>query len=1110
MPGPTQTPVKKNPFVLTPDELKANAPRHGTQQPEVNPFILSDEDFQKQNIKKKDGTTDSGTPSAPTLSPDGAPSTSDINQAQAAFNNKQLTPEAANVLQQTDHNNDSGLVGLNPEQTKTYIDAHNAPSISDLTNKTYNILSTSIPTSTDPKINASRQQLLSAVKNGDQGAITTAKNFINTGIQKQISDIKSEATKYSTPFGGTGTQTIFEPSEAQKNQIAALEKQASDVTSTLNDYAINSAANQKEIQTQVRAEVAGVQRGSTPNIAAEDLGKTIEKVNGGLPNPNGNLQYERQKAGFEALINNKQLKYNDLYVNGTKTKNQTLLDQAQKEKAEIETLKSRANNLIDQFPDVAVTQVARAIGDEISETHPRNMIISKSDVLESAQRLEKQYPGFMAKYGKQINTVAQSEGEGLFGMFNEGLVPKGGFTGGLDKGLQDLQYGGASFVAKRLGDTQTGEFAEHMMESPVSRGTKRSGETFTKIVYDVNGQAFKEKSNEDYGKINWNSGPRFAGQSLPGLAEWVLAEEATGGLVTAALVKGTKALNTVGRGVNAVTNALIGSEEAGAGFNAISQTAKQLENIKRTTGLVGASYRTGYDANHKLAESLIDDNSSDGEAKKNVFAHLTTLMTAGAFKLVGISPGKFIEGAVTKSIAPDIINALEDNGFKQLPKNKLQDLMVNTIIPKVKTFAVEQFKSIGEGGKVAAAQLADTKVKEFISQVINPEKANATTIDENIKSFTQQTLFMGLLGLPKSIVGGITSPTFKDALYEIGTRAPIYIERINQSIANGDVSTERGNQMIAAAKTMGEEVAKAQFGTTDDGHLMTVGQKRDLAVQQFRKRAAAGYKEAGIEVEQEKVNSDAEDQIKTIKSQNTQLPLEETEAFQTAVEVDKEGNEIEKPKIINEIHPDGKYRYMKNGRETITTGTELLAHIPDSEEPIIIKGEGRAAGETTETDNPETDNTEVADKAKKLFLEQVADGTVKTPYKNLLEKDPSQVDAVIQELGHQIEVGGNESQLLKDGYSQETVNAIKEATGNTEPEFELPPVEEEKPTEVTPEKLTDLRTPEESTKLIDQELDKKAGRKLVSVGNERVRAEDEVSRLKKKHSDLEKIINGCL
>lgn len=1105
MPGPTQQPpVKKNRFILDDNDLKTATKSVHTEQPKANPFVLSDEDL--QNVKKKDGTIDSGTTSAPTSLPDAAPSTNDINQAQAAFNNKQLTPEAASILQQTDHNNDSGLVGLNPEQTKTYIDAHNAPSISDLTNKTYNILAASIPTSTDPKINTSRQQLLSAVKNGDQGAITTAKNFINTGIQKQISDIKNEATKYSTPFGGTGTQTIFEPSETQKQQIAALEKQASDVTGTLNEYAINAAANQKEVQTQVKAEVAGSQRGSTPNIAAEDLGKTIEKVNGGLPNPNGNIQYERQKAGFEALINNKQLKINDLTTNGLKSKNQALLQEADKQKAELATLKSRADNLINQFPDVAVTQVARAIGDEIAETHPRNMVISKSDVLESAQRIESKYPGFLSKYGKQISSVAESEGEGLFGMFKEGLVPKGGFTGGFNTGANELMYGAGGFVAKALGDTDTQEFAEKMSQSPVSRGTKGSGETPTKVVYDNNGQAFKEKPNEDYGKINWNSGPRYAGQSLPGLAEWVVAEEATAGLATAGLVGTTKALNTVGRGVNSFTNAIIGSEEANAGFNAISQTTKQLENFKRTTGLIGASYITSFDANHKLAESLIDDNSSEGEAKKNALANMFTLMTAGAFKLVGYSPSKFAENAITKAIAPDILNALEDNGFKQLPKNKVEDLMKNIVIPKAKTFAVEAAKSIGEGTKVASAQLADTKVKEFVSQVINPEKANATSIDENIKSFTQQALFMGLIGLPKSIVGGITSPTFKDALYEIGTRAPQYIERINESIANGDISPERGNQMIAAAKTMGEEVAKAQFGTTDDGHLMTVGQKRDLAVQQFRKRAAAGYKEAGIDIEQEKVNSDAEDQIKNIKSQNTQLPLEETEAFQTAVEVDKEGNEIEKPKIINEIHPDGKYRYMKNGRETITTGTELLAHIPDSEEPIIIRGEGKAAGETI----PETDNTEVADKAKKLFLEQVADGTVKTPYKNLLEKDPSQVDAVIQELGHQIEVGGNESQLLKDGYSQETVNAIKEATGNTEPEFELPKVEEEKPTEVTPEKLSDLRTAEDSNKLIDQELDKKAGRKLVSIGNERVRAEDAVSRLKKKHSDLEKIINGCL
>jgi hypothetical protein len=1010
MPGPQQPPVKKNRFILDDNDIKTAPKTAPTQQPKSNPFVLDDSDL--QNVKKKDGTTDSGIPSAPTSSPDGGPSTGDINLAQAAFNNKQLTPEAASVLQQTDHNNDSGLVGLTPEQTKTYIDAHNAPSISDLTNKTYNILSTAIPASTDPKINAGRQQLLSAVKNGDQGAITTAKNFINTGIQKQINDILQTSASIAT-------HGIPNPTQEQKDQIAVLKKQAADVTGTLNEYAINSAANQKEVQTQVKAEVSGVQRGSTPNIAAEDLGKTIEKVNGGLPNPNGNLQYERQKAGFEALINNKQLKINDLTTNGLKSKNQALLQEAEKQKSELETLKSRADNLINQFPDVAVTQVARAIGDEISETHPRNMVISKSDVLESAQRIEAQHPGFMAKYGKQINTVAESEGEGLFGMFKEGFVPKGGFTGGFNTGANELMYGGADFVAKRLGDTQTADFAEQMMESPVSRGTKRSGETPTKVVYDNNGQAFKEKPNEDYGKINWNSGTRYVGQALPGLIGWVLPETA-----------GVKV-----------------AEVAGAG-----------KALQQTIGLITASAATGYDNNYKLAESLIDDKSTMGDAKKAAFATMTTLMTAGAFKLVGYSPTKFVENAVTKSIAPDIINALEENGYKQLPKNKLQDLMVNTIIPKVKTFSVEQAKAIGEGAKVAGAQLADTKVKEFISQVINPEKANATTVDENIKSFTQQALFMGLLGLPKSIVGGITSPTFKDALYEIGTRAPQYIERINQSIANGDISPERGNQMIAAAKTMGEEVEKAQYGTTDDGHLMTVGQKRDLAVQQFRKRAAAGFAEQGLDVNTSKVNSDADDQIKNVKSQNTYLPLEKTEAFQTAVEVNKEGEEIGKPATLDEIHDNSEYRYSKNGRETTTSGLEFKAHIPDSEEAEILSNPTPPA--TTEKTPEENIST-----AKELLKEAVDDKKLPGIYGEIAAR-PENEEAVLKDISRQahgvdekgepLEGGPRADDMKKSGnFPPELVDAAMAAfpiESLKEPVVEKTNVE---PSEVKPEEKID-------------------------------------------------------
>ena len=788
-----------------------------------------------------------------------------------------------------DPTNNFGLKGFHPEGVKTYVQAHNGPKISDLYNQTYSIINEGIPPSTDTKVNGQRQQLMSAAKNGDQSAISTAKNLILTNLQKQVEKVKTESIKAA----GTTGATYFDPSPAQKEVLDGLNKKIQSTTNTLNDFAINAAANSKETQTQIKAEVSGSQRGSTPNIAAEDLGKQVEKIQGGLSNPNGNIQYERQRIGFETLINNKQLKINDLMMNGLKSKNQAMLSQAQKEQAEMEVLQNKAGNLINQFPDVATTQVARIIGDEIAESHPLNWVISKSDVLESAQRIEKKHPGFNAKYGKFINSVAESEGEGLFGQFKEGLVPKGGFSGGFNAGANDLMYGGAGFVAKVLGDKKTKEHTEAMQDSFVSKGTKGSGVTPTKVSYDDKGKAFVEKPNEDYGKINWNSGPRFAGQSLPGLAAWLAPETGAAGL----------------------------AELAGAGKAA-----------QTTFGLIAASYYTGYNDNYKLAESLIEDDSSMGTAKKVALANMTTLLTAGTFKLIGYSPSKFVENAMTKAIAPDILNALEESGYRQLPKNKVHDLLVNTILPKANAFSVETAKALGEGAKVSAAQVADTKINEFISKVINPNRANATTTDENIKSFVQQALFMTVVGTLagfKPAVAGFNTPMMKDAMYEIGTRAPQYIDRINAAVQDGTYTQEQANKMIQATKTIGEEVAKVQTAKNKDNLDLTIGQKTDIAVANFRKRMAEGLKDAGVDV---KISNDADQTIKDAQSKNTHLPLEETEAFKTANEVDKEGNEIGKPKSVEDIEGEKEYKYYKNGREETTSGPELISHLPESRE----------------------------------------------------------------------------------------------------------------------------------------------------------------------------------
>src|ERR1700722_10217626 len=862
-----------------------------TPKPQTEQSVSSKDDVMdllSGTVKKKD--TESESSATPFQST--SPSPENIINASDNLKNKKLTPEDITVLQQTDFGKQQGLINVNtPEQKKAYADAYNSPKTSELHDKVFDIVNSMYPKGNDPKQNEVRNTILTGLSKGDQPAIKNTKDAIVNSFQKKIDDIIK--TAQTTQWTGSPMGESYKLNDVQKKQIQDLKNQQQQVSQTFTDFAVNQMANSKEMSAQIKAEVSGKHYAVVPNVAAEDLGKAKEKLQGGLFNPEGNIQYARQSEGLKSIIEAKQMNVNDMMLQALKTKDPNLIKEVQKQQTEIGVYQNWLSNLDDMFPDVKVTKVAKFIGDEIAETNPRNMVISKSDVQESAQRLNAKYPGFIDKYGKEIGVVAESEGSGI-GMFKSGLVPKGGITGGIGTGIAEVMYSGAKTVSNIFGDDKTKQFAEGQEQKPDMKGTKFSGDTPAKVVYDNEGKALIEKPNEDYGKINFNSSTKFIGNSLANLSQWIVAE------------KGAVAVGEI----------------AGLGGEA-----------KSFAGLLGGSYATSYDANKEYANGLIDDNSSMGEANKTALASFLTVATAGVFHMVGYSPTKFVENAITKSVGNDALEMLEKNDWKVPPKSQVQEFLKDVVLPKVKAFGKNAVSSLSEGSKVGAATVADTKIKDFVSTVINPN-APVSDGDDNIKSFAQQTLFMSLLGMPKTVIEGFTSPSTKDAFYEIGARAPQYIDQINAKLDAGEYTQDQANQMISTAKTMWEEVAKAQLESTKDGLPLTVGQKKELALQNFRKRAAAAMEENGMDIPREKINNDADENIKNIKSQNTQLSLDETHAFKTAKEVDKDGGESgKKVASYEDINPDATYKWEDNdGKEVTGKGIKLLNELQNSKE----------------------------------------------------------------------------------------------------------------------------------------------------------------------------------
>src|SRR6185369_12161826 len=129
----------------------------------------------------------------------------------------------------------------------------------------------------------------------------------------------------------------------------------------------------------------------------------------------------------------------------------------------------------------------------------------------------------------------------------------------------------------------------------------------------------------------------------------------------------------------------------------------------------------------------------------------------------------------------------------------------------------------------------------------------------------------------------------------------------------GEYDSATGNQAISVVKTLEEEVNKVQNATTSDGAPLTLQQKRDIALAEFRKRTANQLADEGEPIDRAAVHSLANAEIEAIRTQNKNLSLTDTHAFQTAV-----GENGKKPDDLQEIenNPDRKYKYEDNdGKE---------------------------------------------------------------------------------------------------------------------------------------------------------------------------------------------------
>ncbi len=787
------------------------------------------------------------------------------------FENKKLTEEDVDVLATTKFGTEKGLdiVASSPASKKYFISAHNGEKESELIQKITPLLPQDNP------------QLSESIINGDINSLNQYKTDYLGALDKKIGDVENKHIVY-TSYGNYNSPLT----EEQKQYVNQLKAEKENAESVFHQYAQNAIVN-KRINLLM---AEGTPEGLEPGMLAKEIGKQIETDV--LPNKyfqqreevyqqfktfsllqkeaeelkdlpaafktdiderlktikdnqlyaKENIEYDRENIGLTAILRNLSMKVNDLISTGIATKDVDLLQKSNNLLDQYEQFKTAKDNLLDRYPDVGISQTAQILSDRISSKKGmRPVFISNKDISNAAAEEEKETGKFLEKYGKFINYV------------NPTSLPKGGLMGNMELGFEAIGQ-------KWFGDhTDLDDVVRSY--NPALKTTALSGGQPIQIAYDKEGKAYKEMDNENYQTWDFNNSMRVVGQGLPHLAEFILLERGIGGIAGLVGKAGVNTLSKVAQISSKLSKAPVTAEELAATREAL----KFSQGFKNTLGLTGAMYVTSYDQNRELADELIEGTNGKDEFKKDVLANALTLLSVAAFKAVGYSPSKAVQRSFAKGIAPDAMELLEKQGLEGLSKEATNKLFQDIVLPK----AQAAVKSLGVTLKGAAtgagAVVLDENMKGMLSSIVNPEKGKLPTAQEDIDSAISQVMLMTAVGLPGMVMGKTKSVLTKDALYEAGLRYPQFEGFINKEVANGKYTPEQANEMISIIKTMGQEAYKVQSETTDNGLPLTVKQKRDLAYNNFKVRAAKMLEEKGHDVRSGSVESEATKENNEIK-----------------------------------------------------------------------------------------------------------------------------------------------------------------------------------------------------------------------------------------------------
>jgi hypothetical protein len=997
-------------------------PANGKQQPQAKKPVIAKTDFNfdeafEAAVKKKDvpttGESGSGgsgvSPSTSTLPSEQKKTSSPFDfkrsvnngglgqvsqelRAQRNFESNKLTEEDVDILAPTQYGVEKGLANVvkSPAAKKYFVSAHNGLKESDLLKNITEYL---------PKESSELKQ---AVLSGNVDAVKAMKDHLTADIDSQINILDFEAYGDAT-----------DKAARIDSQLKVLKDKRTDIENSFNQYAQNQIIT-KRLNL---IEKEGTEEGLSEGALAKELGKQIERevypddyfskreevytqykmypllqqaVKGNEKNiPSSfrekinqslvtlkdnqlyakeNIEYDRENIGLNAIMENINMKANEFVSKGISDNDPELIKRGNDLLEKYDLFRDKKDNLIEKYPDVGIAQTAQILSDRLSSMNMRGF--RTSDAIKAAAATEEKETGqFLKKYGKFIDYVRPE------------MLPKGGL-------MQNLELGGEAIGNQIFGE---GTDLEEIVRTyqPGLKTTAASGGQPTKIAYDVNGKTYREMENENYNTWDFNNSMRVLGRGLPELAKFIILERGIGALAGLAGEAGVATLGRISQTASKFTKVPVTAEELAATREALRFS----KGFKDTMGLTGAMYITGYEQNRELADSLIEGNSGKDEYKKDVLANAMTLLSVAAFRMVGYSPSKTVQQAFSKGIMPDALTLIEKEGLQGLSKEETHKLFQDVILPKAQAMVKSLGANLKGGATAAGAMVLDENVKGLLSSIVNPEVGDLPTAQEDIDTAISQIMLMTAAGLPGMMMAKTSGTLSKDAMYEAGLRAPQFEGLINRGVESGRYTQVQANEMISVLKTMGEEAYKVQNETTNDGLPLTVKQKRDIAFNNFKVRAAKMLEEKGHNVKSGSVESEVKKQNNEIKS-------------------DPRFEEVEV-----EVGEDGIMRVIPKGQPEAEAPTTVPAEKVDD---IFIRAQEKA-GESIKKSLDE------ADKQKSVSF--LRDQSLDTPnaLKDQLSGDENlTIDIIAANPAEQIQrsIDRYESELKREGNSDQRIEEI--------------------------------------------------------------------------------------